>query len=51
MDNGAIDRIHETLSEAHPLAVYLFGSAAANRSRPDSDLDLAILPLHSLPLS
>ena len=44
MDVGTIDRIREVLSGASPLAVYLFGSMAANRARQDSDVDLAVLP-------
>jgi len=32
------------LQRFRPAVVYLFGSAAANRLRPDSDLDIAFLP-------
>ena len=39
-----IDRIREVLVPLNPAAVYLFGSAATGRTRPESDLDLAILP-------
>ena len=39
-----MNRIREILSPLRPAAVYLFGSAAAGRLRPGSDIDLAILP-------
>jgi predicted nucleotidyltransferase len=39
-----IDRVVERLQSLRPAAVYLFGSAAAGRLRPDSDVDLALLP-------
>ena len=32
------------LAPLRPLAVYLFGSVGSDRSRPDSDLDLAFVP-------
>jgi predicted nucleotidyltransferase len=38
--------IRQALSTLMPEVVYLFGSAAVGRARPDSDLDLAILPMH-----
>ena len=40
-----IESIRQCLAPLHPAAVYLFGSAATGRFRPDSDLDLAILPI------
>ncbi len=44
-----VDRIREILSSLRPAAVYLFGSAASNRLRPSSDIDLAILPTQIIP--
>ncbi|MCL6626658.1 type VII toxin-antitoxin system MntA family adenylyltransferase antitoxin [Alicyclobacillus shizuokensis] len=32
------------VDSVHPLLIYLFGSAAKERLRPDSDVDLAFLP-------
>lgn len=36
--------IQERLEPLRPAVIYLFGSAAAGRRRPDSDVDLAFLP-------
>jgi predicted nucleotidyltransferase len=44
MDTEMMNRIREILSPLRPAAVYLFGSAAADRLRAGSDIDLAILP-------
>ena len=35
--------IPNLLARFQPVAVYLFGSAAAGRTRPDSDVDVAVL--------
>ena len=43
-----MSRIREILSPLRPAAVYVFGSAAAGRLRPGSDIDLAILPTKSI---
>ena len=40
------DKIHEVLRQFDVAVVYLFGSTAANRSRADSDVDVAFLPQH-----
>ena len=44
MNSEMTDQIRAILSLLQPAAVYLFGSTAAGRARPGSDLDLAILP-------
>lgn len=44
-------KIREALSCLNPAAAYLFGSVAAGRERPDSDLDLAILPTAPISVS
>jgi predicted nucleotidyltransferase len=51
MDSTITQTICRILSPYKPVAVYVFGSAAAGRLRPDSDLDLAILPADSMPVS
>ena len=49
MNPETIDRIRKAVAGTRPLAVYLFGSTASNRTRPDSDVDLAVLP--AIPLA
>ena len=47
MDSGEIDRVISTVlgnAQAHLAAVYRFGSSAHGLARPESDLDIAILP-------
>lgn len=41
---GQQELVLAALASFDPAAVYLFGSAATGRERPDSDLDLAFLP-------
>jgi predicted nucleotidyltransferase len=36
--------VQQGLARFQPVVVYLFGSVAAERGRPDSDVDLAFLP-------
>ncbi|HEY8991959.1 MAG TPA: nucleotidyltransferase domain-containing protein [Luteolibacter sp.] len=38
------DCVVQALAMLAPAAIYLFGSVAAGTARPDSDLDLAVLP-------
>ena len=38
----------DVLAPCEPVVVYLFGSRACGRSRPDRDMDLAVLPGRSL---
>ena len=40
--------VREKLSPLDPLCVYVFGSAARNALRPDSDVDIAVLARQSL---
>ena len=49
MNLEEIDGIRKILEPFQPAAVYLFGSAAAGRLRPESDIDLAVLPSLSIP--
>jgi predicted nucleotidyltransferase len=39
-----LERVLALLAPWQPLAIYLFGSRAGGHARPDSDLDLAVLP-------
>jgi predicted nucleotidyltransferase len=48
MDAATTEAIREILADSEPLAVYVFGSTAMGRVRPDSDLDLAILAAKSI---
>jgi uncharacterized protein len=48
MTPDTVMKIRRELALLKPAAVYLFGSTAAGRARPDSDLDLAILPEGSI---
>jgi len=43
MNPEAVTKIRKELAFLKPAAVYLFGSNAVGRARPDSDLDLAFL--------
>ncbi|MEW6229811.1 MAG: nucleotidyltransferase domain-containing protein [Bacillota bacterium] len=38
-----IERLTSALLELDPIAIYLFGSQATGETRPDSDIDLAVL--------
>lgn len=38
-----VERLTSTLLELEPIAIYLFGSQATGETRPDSDIDLAVL--------
>lgn len=43
-EEGALEAIVEKLVQGlHPRAVYLFGSRAERRARPDSDFDLVVV--------
>jgi len=44
MNPETVMTIRKGLSFLKPAAVYLFGSTAAGRARPESDIDLAVLP-------
>ena len=48
MDPDTIMIVRKELTSLNPAAVYLFGSTAAGRARPDSDVDLAVLPEGSI---
>jgi predicted nucleotidyltransferase len=51
MNFEEVTKIREGLAFLKPAAVYLFGSAASGRARPDSDIDLAVLAEGSLSTS
>jgi len=48
MDPETVMKIRKELAFLKPAVVYLFGSTSAGRARPDSDLDLAVLPEDSI---
>lgn len=49
-EQAALKAVVERLVEGlHPVAVYLFGSRAEGRARPDSDFDLAVVLDDELP--
>ena len=45
MDPVTVLEIRKALASLNPAAVYVFGSTATGRERPESDLDLAVLPM------
>lgn len=45
----ALTDLVERLERLQPVAIYLFGSQASGASRPDSDLDLALLQIPGAP--
>jgi len=48
MTPDTVVKIRRELALLQPVAVYLFGSTAVGPARPDSDLDLAVLPEGSI---
>lgn len=49
ISTGQRDAIVATLARFEPAAIYLFGSFGTPAARPDSDIDLALLPPAPLP--
>ena len=50
IDQDLIDKIVEVFPKDNTLAIIIFGSYGTDKQRPDSDIDIAWIPIEKVPM-